>query len=80
MENIIAVGATFVLGISVVGVFVGKYIGKLVKGITLAKEALDVVEAVIKAIEDKNMSEAEVKNVIVQAKEAKAAFTAFMVK
>ena len=80
MENIIAVGVTFVLGIGGVGGVVTKHIGRARKAVTLAKEAFDVMEAVLKAVEDKNVDEAEIKQLIAETKEAKAAFIALVGK
>jgi uncharacterized membrane protein (Fun14 family) len=54
MDNIIAVGVTFVLGIGVVGGFVVKYALQARKAVKLLKEGVDVVEEVLLAVEAKD--------------------------
>lgn len=74
MDNIIATGLTFLLGIGVIGAFVVKYASKAKKALKALNEALDVVESVIEAAEDKSVTEAEFQAVVKEAKEAKEAW------
>jgi nitrogen regulatory protein PII-like uncharacterized protein len=74
MDSIISHGLTLLLGIGVVGAFVVKYASRAKKALKALNEALDVVEAVIVAAEDKAVTEAEFQAVVKEAKEAKEAW------
>lgn len=74
MDSIISHGLTLLLGVGVVGAFVVKYASKAKKALKALNEALDVVEAVIVAAEDKTVTEAEFQAVVKEAKEAKEAW------
>jgi len=49
----------FVLGLGVIA-FVFKYIGQAKKYLGVAKEALDLLNAIVKAIEDKEVTKSEI--------------------
>ena len=74
MDMLMSHGLTFLLGIGIVGTFVAKYIGKAKKAVTALKESLDVIDGVIKAAEDKAVTEAEFQELIKHVKEAKQAW------
>lgn len=74
MDSIITHGLTLLLGVGVVGAFVAKYAAKAKKALRALNEALDVIEAVITAAEDKAVTEAEFQAVVKEAKEAKEAW------
>lgn len=74
MDNIIATGLTFLLGIGAVSAVVVKYSGKVKKVLKALNESLDVIEHVIEAAEDNAVTEAEFQAVVKEAKEAKEAW------
>lgn len=80
MIDMAALGATFLLGVGVVGTFVVKYAAKAKRAVVLLKEGMDVVESVIVAIEDKEVSAAEVNKIVEEAKQVKAAWADFVAK
>lgn len=80
MDSIISHGLTLLLGVSVVGAFVAKYASKAKKAITALKESLDVIDGVIKAAEDKAVTEAEFQEFVKEAKEAKQAWSELLKK
>ena len=49
--QIIAPLASFVLGVGVISAFLAKFIGKAKKYIHIAKEALDLVNAIVSALD-----------------------------
>jgi len=58
--SIVAPIVSFVLGIGVVGAFVAKYAGAAKKYLNIATEALSLLNTVVKAIEDKEVTAGEV--------------------
>lgn len=80
MDSIISTGLTLLLGIGVVGAIVTKYASKAKKALKALNEALDVVESVIDAAEDKTVTEAEFQKVVLEAKQAKEAWVELVKK
>lgn len=74
MDSIIAHGLTLLLGVGVVGAFVAKFASKAKKAVTALNESLDVIDGIIKAAEDKAVTEAEFQQFVKEAKEAKQAW------
>lgn len=64
MEQLIAYAGTALLGVAVVAAFVAKYAAKIGKYINIAKEALDIADTVVKAVEDGKVDELEVKELV----------------
>jgi hypothetical protein len=60
LNHIIATALTFLAGIGVVGVFIKKYAVKAGKYLSIAKETLDLLDTVVKAIEDQKIDDIEV--------------------
>lgn len=71
--QIAAVIGTFVLGIGAVWKIVEKFSPKIKKGISIASEALSLVDEVLRAVEDKKIDDAEILRIRKEAEELMAA-------
>lgn len=70
LTSIIAVGATFLLGLGGVGVFVSKAVSKADRGLAMAKEILDVLHITTASLKDGKLSQEEVQSIAKEANEA----------
>ena len=71
--QIAAVIGTFVLGIGAVWKIVEKFSPKIKKYISIASEALSLVDAVLQAVEDKKIDDTEIARIRKEAEELIAA-------
>ncbi len=76
INQIVAWAVSFVIGIGAVSAFIAKYAGKAKKAISIAKEAIDTLDTVLKAVEDSKVDALEVEAIRKEANELMAAIKA----
>lgn len=60
LNQIVAWGASLLIGIGAVSAFLAKYSGKAKKAVFVAKESIDLLDATLKSIEDGKVDDIEV--------------------
>lgn len=73
MEQVIAYIITAVIGVTAISTFIASHLSKVAKYINIAKESVDVLDSVVKSVKDGKVDEVEVKDIITQINEWKAA-------
>lgn len=76
INGIIAVVGSFILGIGAVAAFLHKYLPRVAKYITIAKEAIDVADKAIEALKDDQVTPDEINGIMAELAALKAAFKA----
>ena len=77
LNGIIAWAVSLLLTIGVVWKAVSKFSPKIKKSITIAKESLDLLDTVLKAVEDQKVDELEVAKIREEANSLIAAIKAY---
>lgn len=73
MNTMVAMGVTFILGMGGVAAFVAKFLPKVVRYVTIAKEAVDIADSAVKALSDNKITNDEIASLLKEVNDLKAA-------